>query len=111
MKAAVEPRPIDNPQPGYFALRLVRGGPKVGAQIVHENGIFYAVIDGMQKLGSDDPHLADQVDRIWTWGEFISESEYRYLVERSAWAKKYDPNSPLANPTQPINLLAIPPLF
>ena len=62
------PRQVNTPEPGFFRLRLTKGGPYFGARIVYEPSPDWI------KAG---------VDRVWEWGESISEEEYQALIERS----------------------------
>jgi hypothetical protein len=83
-------RPIAEPEPGYFRMRLVKGGPWVAARIWIPFGILMGEING----GEADPH------RIWESAERISVAAWLALMR-----------DPPANPDQPIDLAAMPPPF
>jgi len=106
------PRRVDQPEPGLFKLRLVRGGPFVAAEIHRDDaGRWIATINGKAADGHPDPALAEGVFRIWHYGIRISASEHAFLVERAAWARVHSPDNPEANPERPIRLGALPPAF
>jgi hypothetical protein len=106
-------RSVDQPEPGWFEMRLVKGGPPVAARITRdEQGLWGAWIDGVP-CGAmhTDPTLAAGVFRIWHGGRFCTEAEHDYRLAMKAWALEHDGNHPAANPTKPINLGARAPLF
>lgn len=106
------PRAIDQAEPGFFLLRLVKAGPLVAARISHDGGIWRAIIDGVaQEPGAADWTHAAGVDRIWTAGRRCTESEYRYRLALRAHALTADPDHPAANPTKPIRLRNLRPVF
>lgn len=97
---------ISQPQPGFYRLRRVRGGPWIAARIWIDNSIperpavMLAEIDGQFQ----DP-LA-----IWPScaGNDVDEAEYRHLLNVREWAVQHAPNAPEANPLQPIDLATQP---
>jgi len=109
-------RRIDQPQPGYFTLRLVKGGPFVPARI---HRTCHCTVNGGDDNAAHDwrescdryPFLAGEidgkpanVDRIWTSGQPISRDIYDYLIDLGEWARTYDPEAPEARPEKPVNL-------
>lgn len=124
-----QPRDITRPEPGYFRMRLVKGGPWVAARIWRpchcsingaENDLADSGFDVHEWLPTCDrfgPLAAEcngkEVEPGWVWerGQHISEHEYKFLVQDAAWAKAHAPDDPMANPTKPIDLNALPPLF
>jgi hypothetical protein len=107
------PRRVDQPTPGLFKLRLVRGGPWVAAEIECDAlGVWSATIDGeRQEPPHPDPALAECVFRIWHYGQETDASEHAFLVERARWARIHAPDSPEANPTRAIRIGSLPPAF
>jgi hypothetical protein len=84
-------RQIDQPEPGWFRLRLAKGAPPVGARVFQRLGVLAAEING---------ETAD-VETVWTSGEWIDEAEYRRLI-----------GNPPADPSRPVDLkVAAPPDF
>lgn len=110
--AAAQRRLIWPPEPGFFALRLARGGWRVPARIHHAGGVWWAEIDGIAGPADPDPAYARGVDRIWHGGIRIqAESEYRYMLALKAWAAANDPRHPCLHPTQPIDRMRLSPLL
>ncbi len=95
------PRRIDQPEPGFFKLRLVRKGPWVAGRISHAMGFWSASIDGVPcGQRHPDPFAADGVSRIWESAARIEQAEYDALL-----------GTPSATPkTLPIDLGALPPI-
>lgn len=107
---------IDRPQPGYYATRMVRGGPLVGCRIWWEeprDPVTGELMDRppmmVAKRGGQwiDPHT------LWVSvaGRNVSEAEYKFLVGDAAWAAQNAPADPSANPRKAIDLNAMPSLF
>lgn len=97
---AQPPRRIDQPEPGFFAIKFVKGGPRIAARISQGMGFWSASIGG-EPCGNrhPDPAYADGVSRIWESGARITQAEYDALL-----------HSPPATPELPINLGAMPPI-
>ena len=118
-----EPRPIDDPRPGFFRLRLVKNGPFVGAELRYgpprdpeTGGImsersyqWETLVNGkLVSEPSPDPVKAG-VFRVWLSGTQIEEPEYRYLIADREWCERHAPAAPEANPTASIQLAELPP--
>ena len=93
-----KPRRIDQPEPGCFQMKLVRGGPFIAARIHHENGLWWAVINGKAGAKASDPVNAPGVFTVWTSGRQIPEREYAQC-------------KPVAAPDKPIDILNSPPPY
>lgn len=104
-------RRVDQPEPGYFCIRLVKGGPWVAAEIRHIDGAWLALIDGVPKTPHPDPAQAEDVFRIWHYGERIPNYEHAFMVQWAAHVRVFQPDAPEANPTRPINVGREPPPF
>lgn len=63
-------RRIDQPEPGFFRMRLVKNGPYVAARIERKLGHLVATVNGKP---------AD-VDTVWTSGDFIDETMWNILA-------------------------------
>lgn len=76
------PRPINDPAPGIFKMKLVKGGPWVGATITQRGGKWQAIVDGVVTGESMncDPSLNPEIMRIWHWGRDATPEEYRLLT-------------------------------
>ncbi len=88
--------------PGYYRLKLVRGGWGVPCLITHQDGLWQATIDGQEFGAVEDPLSSDELVSIWTWGRQSSEQEYRYLT---ALRQSAPPDHPCHHPDRPINFL------
>ena len=125
-----EPIRENDPIPGYYRRRLVRGGPWVAARIWVERaqrepcdecaGAGCYTCKGEGEVPIHDDLLYCQVNgeprdpfAEWTWlaGQPIGEDEYRLMMARGAWDRNYAPASPGANPAQTIDHLRIRPPF
>lgn len=113
---------VDRPVAGYYRMKRIRGGPWIGVRIWRcchctpvgpaphawrpECDRYPPLIATVE--GKDQPPLP-----LWSWvaGREISEADYRYLTEGSAWDRLYDPQAPSANPDKPIDLGSMPPLY
>ena len=93
--------------PFYAQIRLVRGGPLIGARLsVSEDRDdvgdliadvdYFVHIDG--KLVSTDPYDVP----YWPHWEPIRKEVYDYLISDAAWCRRYAPHEDRANPYRPI---------
>ena len=99
-----------DPQPGWFTLRLVRGGPSVTATIACTDGLWQATVNGKPCQAHTDPAQADQVYRVWHGGVRVPQEEYRYLEAVRAWAMRAMPSHPMLHPFQPVDVNLLAPL-
>jgi len=108
-----EQRDPDKPEPGYYAVKLVKNGPEVAAKIWRGHlteGWWATDNDGQSAEIHSDPQLNETLQRIWLFGRKISEEEYSFMIARADHAKRFFPNSPWANPMKPLDLKSIPPI-
>lgn len=88
-------RIVGEPQEGYFRMRLVKGGPWVGARIHRAmDGSMVATVNGFP----GDP------DHVWTYGRTTTQDDYERLLLEAEYARATDPGSPRANPTSKVDL-------
>jgi hypothetical protein len=114
--AGENPPITHEPQCGWFKRKMIKGGPWVPVTIYiigerdEETGellgpeVMKCLVNGREA----DP------DDQWTYvaDKPITITEYDYLFDLGAWAKKNDDREPLANPTKKINHLDTPvPVF
>lgn len=104
----------DDPMPGYYTRRLVRGGVQVPCKIwlsqeVDEAGELIDQPRLMAEMNGD----AVEPEDLWSYvaGNPITEQMFRYLVARADWAWRYSPADPFANPRKPVDHLSTPVLF
>lgn len=114
-----EPRILDQPKPGFFRLRLVKNGPWVAAKISYgpqldtdglamlDEGDLWStrIDDELIADPSPDPHVA-HVDRVWIYGEEITEAEYEFLLLDSAWQRSQGISA-----RKPVELRKLPPIL
>lgn len=115
-------RRIDQPRPGFFKMKIVKGGCWVGAEIRYSSGtdpdagepldrgyLFEALIGNKHvRPPSPDPMKAG-VFRIWLSAIEIPEREYRFLIADADWCAKHAPEEPQANPKDKIDIVELPP--
>lgn len=110
--AGEEPAITEDPQCGWYARRLVKGGPLVPARIWLEQDVNEATgeLHSDEMLRCDVAGRAEDPFEAWTWlaRHPISEGDFNYLTEDSYWAAWHAPDDPVANPRQPIDFLTAP---
>ena len=105
-----------DPQPGWWLVKLVKGGPTVAACIRLVLTEFEPDFPQNDMRGTRSPFLAAFVndepvdmDRVWlTKGEPITEAEYAFRVADAKWAAEHAPNEPAAQPHKAVDLRQIP---
>jgi hypothetical protein len=101
-------------EPGYWAMRLAKGAPEVGAcirweQTTHEPGDETNRMDRSPILTARINGEVRHLDDVWTRrGRPITEAEYRFLVEDRGWAKDHAPHLPEANPHRRAGIADLP---
>lgn len=109
-------RDLTHPQPGFWLIRTVKGGPRVAACIKIVCTTAEPGQPDNDMHGTRSPFLAAFVlgepvdlDRVWlTRGEPITEHEHDFRVRDAAWVRQYRPSEPMAQPHKPIDLLQAP---
>ena len=107
---------VDQPRPGYFRAKLVKGGVWVGVRIWWEEAIdplTGEVLDRPARLVAlmdDEP-----IDPAIVWNRCcdqpISVADYEYLIEDSRHAKLYRPDDAKADPRKAVNMRTMPPVL
>jgi hypothetical protein len=94
-------RRLDDPEPGYFLVRVIKGGPLVPAAIFHEFGVWRVEINGeIQADPNPEPLKADKVVSIWhSFRERLTKEEYDRRVKRAS-----DPADPSSRPREALNI-------
>lgn len=107
-------RRLDRPEPGYWRMTLVKGGPLVPAKIawvqtLHEPGDPFNM---MERSGSWYAEIAGEpVHWSLVWerrGEPISRADYDFMLDTQRWAQEHDPTNPRAAPRQKVDLMTAP---
>lgn len=114
-------RRSDIPTPGHYLLKLIRGGPWVGAVVLHKPEGWYVCVNGEWLGASPDPWPADwpafsaAMERVHFGGRTeingrpVSEDDIRFLDAKRQWAALYAPDDKAANPRRAIDLDKIVP--
>ena len=97
-------RTSDTPQPGFYLLKLVRGGPWVAAQIVHDEVGWRCMIDGVWEGPVSDPWIMRSLEAVHWGGRETTEAEVKYRLALKQHAQTYEPSAPAANPKRAVNL-------
>lgn len=105
------PRRVDQPEPGFFRLTFCRDGWLVPARIVHDDGLWHAVVDGVAHSAHADPLFAPWVFRLWQGAERADEADYRWRLKLRAWAAEHAPTHPCLRPETPMYRLIAPPII
>lgn len=102
----------DVPVAGWYAMRLVKGGPMVSVRI----WFGLPIIDGEEQDRS--PRWCVEIDGKTTWrGELIpiakawpwcakdpiAEADYRFMTSLTEWAVRHMASHPAASPRTPID--------
>lgn len=107
----------DGQAAGFYTLRLVRRGWRIGVQLFREDGLFWAEANGdpptepinLARLHTEmqewlmGESAREMVLRLWLYGEPTTEADYRWRVEMRRWAEIHDPTHPAANPMRPVD--------
>ena len=109
-------RVINKPEPGFFKMRLVKGGPWVPALIYRPCPIEFKPetfqwIDRVYHLKAEIDGMPTDVDRVWLSGQYIIAAEYLYLRADRAWVRQHAPHLPEATPERPIDISRMTPIF
>jgi hypothetical protein len=105
-----DPRQSDTPRPGYYLLRLVRGGPWVAAQVARDPAGWRCMIDGTWEGPAADPWSLRGMETIHWSGRETTAEDCQRRIGLARWAKIHEPDHPAANPRRPIDLDRIIPI-
>lgn len=91
-------------EPGGYLLRLVRGGPWVGAVVTFDPATGWTIACEGEFAGpSHTPWELPLAEKVAIWGQPATEDEIRYRAGLKQWALLYRPDDPAANPRRAIN--------
>jgi hypothetical protein len=85
-------------------LRIVRGGPWVGAAIWHTEDGWFVMLDGDQEGPCGDPWMLPNMEKVHWGGRATTQAEVAYRVGLKRYAALYDLSHPAANARQAIDL-------
>ncbi len=107
-------REIAKPRPGFFKLRLIKGGPFVPARIFLPCPIdpeFGHPMDRSRHLIGEIDGKEVEVERIWLSAEEIGPAEFAFMTADASWCRNWAPAEPQANPRKPIDARTAPPAY
>lgn len=116
----LDPRRLHYVAPGFYKVRLVKGGPWVPVHVWEtgerdeETGEPLEDIDSFIEVnGAVVPfEKADfHAERINLHGVPIDRAEFEYRRDTRRWAEAYAPDVPEARPQEAIDLNKVPPIF
>ena len=113
---------IDEPRPGHFKLRLVRGGPFVPVRIYYGLPVIGGEVQDraprlcVELAGETDELEVDRergyscrvaipMDRVWPYclTHPITAAEYRFMLRRLHWAREHAPDHYAGAPRKRVN--------
>jgi hypothetical protein len=105
----------DEPQCGFFRTRLIKGGIVVASRIyVRQIVSQLGFLQFCEVMRCEIGDARFDVGSSWPWlcKNPIKKSEYLFLLEQAAWAKRFDKESPHACPFMPVDytIVKIPPM-
>lgn len=104
----------DSPVPGFYAVRLTRGGVECAAQVIQDDdGHWSGLINGdAVQDGEEDANrtFPDRLLNISLFGRRIDKGEYDYLLARYFHYRKNDPADPRARPKERVNRRLMKPI-
>lgn len=104
-------RRMDAPQPGFWLMRQVKGGPRVPAsiQMVHttfEPGDVGNRMDRSPFLAAFIAGEPVALDEVWLRrGEPTTKADHDFRVADLRWAREHSPDEPQAQPRKSIDLM------
>jgi len=99
----------DVPEPGWYATKLIKGGPEVACRIVCAQGLWVVIIGGeaTSAIAFENPFDCPRMEWVMM-SRRITQTEYFALLDAAAAAR---PGEPLADPTQPVSWRRAPSLY
>ena len=102
----------DDPQPGWYLCRLIRGGPFVPCRIYLEQDIDEETDEllGDETLKCEVNGRERDVHEQWLWlyNEPITEAAYLHMKAIAEYAKTWSPDEPINRPFQAVNWGDVP---
>ena len=113
---------LNNVKAGFYKTRLVKNGPYVPAVIYQSCPVmpcnddvatseWFSPLERSRPLQALVDGQADDVEKLWVFGEPIEQLEYDFMMKNAEWCRKYAPKDPIAQPYRSMNYNQIPILF
>ena len=110
-------RRVDLLVPGYFKMRLVKGGPEVAVHLRHGPAIDPVTGETLDRSfmwsvwvnGREDPKQDPW--RVHEYGRRIGKRMHDHMVAVAHWAENQAPGLPEANPRRRVDLNKMASLF
>lgn len=100
-------RIVSDPQPGFFVVRLVKGGPMVPAVIWRPCPLEIDPFEGIVQPLDRWPHLQARIldrdvhpETVWHAGRQVPMAEWQFLMASADWQQQHRPDQALARPRQ-----------
>ena len=113
----VQSRPIADPQPGFYRLRVHKGGPWTPAVIFRPCPLEMHIdepwnwLDRWPRLAAEIDGIEVEIERVWHWGQTIKQAEYEFLRADHAWCRQHAGHLPEARPQFGVDVSRIPPIW
>jgi hypothetical protein len=117
MDPRMKPRLIEKPEPGFYKLRLARGGPWVAAIIFRPCPIefdpeTFQHVDRVYHLQAEIDGKSVELLRVWEYGRPVDQAEYEYLCGDRDWCRRHAPERlEAATPRDYFRVDLLPPIF
>lgn len=110
---------LNRPIPGFYLVKLVKGGPDVACLIYRPCPILMHLdepwewLDRWPRLEADLYGVTVPIDRIWPGcaKRPITFAEYQYRSALVDWCNKFAPHAPEANPREAIDFNTMETIF
>lgn len=99
----------DVPEVGWYATRLVKGGPEVACRIIQAGSLWVVLVGGLptQEEAETEPWKLRMAERV-AFSRRIDEATYDAMLTAAAEAK---PGEPLATPDKAVDWRSAPSLY
>lgn len=107
----------DEPQPGFYRVRLVKDGVWVAVKIwrpcvctigEEQEHPWAEACDRYPRLLADIGTVRRFPESLWSFCWPIDAARYRFMTADAAFESTYQPDMPLANPRRPVDYAEIP---
>jgi len=118
MPAPIKSRDPAKPEPGFFRVRLIKGGPQVAARLFTPCPVdpeFGHHIDRSRHLLAEiNGRLYGSTKMVWwVWltGRRTTGPDFEYLTDLAGWCRNHDARDPMAKPHKAVDPRTMRPAF